>query len=374
MDTLQEYAKRGMQILNLSKDENIQRYLEFIEELEAQRRLAFVMQGNVQWKAKKADGISAHGIWLRSNLYDPVGKHIMDNPVKSYLQMHQNTYEIGGTVGGFFNSADINLAKSEIEAALKRITTLRNAFSLLFGISTTWYPARYLDVKVVDSSPTPAKEYKKEWRFWQIPRSQEEQTSTIVEDEHVESVLQTAHHIQHLDERIAATISTALDWHSEGNRHGSGLSRFANHWASIEVIGHFFYAKLKADVVGRRSKQQKADEVNKILNNGSSTAILERITQCNAIVSPPIREKLHSVFALLPDSSDWENELFDRDDSVKSLYQLRNDIAHGNVSEHHFESVAAMKKRLWDMSQISRKVLLSTIENVDCLLKNLDLL
>ena len=372
MDTLQEYAKRVMEIHNLSKDENIRRYIEFIEELEAQRRLAFVMQGNVQWKARKADGISAHGIWLRSNLYDPVGKHIMDNPVKSYLQMHQNTYEIGGTVAGFFNSADQNLAKSEIETALKRIAILRNAFSLLFGVSTTWYPARYLEVKTVDSSLPPAKEYKKEWRFWQIPRSQEEQTSTIVEDEHVESVLQTAHHIQHLDERIAATISTALDWHSEGNRHGSGLSRFANHWASIEVIGHFFYAKLKADVVGRRSKAQKKDEVNIILNNGSSTSILERITQCNGIVYPPIREKLRSVFALLPDSSDWENELFDREDSDKSLYQLRNDIAHGNVSEHHFESVAAMKKRLWDMSQISRKVLLSTIENVDCLLKNFD--
>jgi len=371
MDTLQEYAKRGMQILNLSKDENIQRYLEFIEELEAQRRLAFVMQGNVQWKAKKADGISGHGIWLRSNLYDPVGKHIMDNPVKSYLQMHQNTYEIGGTVAGVFNSSDLTLAKSEIEAALKRIAILRNAFSLLFGVSITWYPARYLEVKAVVSSPPPAKEYKKEWRFWQIPRSQEEQTSTIVEDGHVENVLQAAHRIEQLDERIAATMSTALDWHSEGNRHGSGLSRFANHWASIEVIGHFFYAKLKADVVGRRSKQQKKEKVNRILNSSGSTAILDRIMQCNAIVCPPIREKLRSIFALLPDSSDWENELFDRDDSGKSLYQLRNDIAHGNVSEHHFEIVAGMKKRLWDMAHISRKVLLSTIQNVDCLLKNL---
>lgn len=371
MDKLQEYAKRMMQIRNLSKDENIRKYLEFIEELEAQRRLAFVMQGNVQWKAKKADGISAHGIWLRSNLYDPVGKHIMDNPVKSYLQMHQNTYEIGGTVDGLFNSADNNLAKSEIETALKRITILRNAFSLQFGVSITWYPAKYLEVKAVNSSPPPAKEYKKEWCFWQIPISQEERTSAIVEDEHVESVLQSAHYIEHLDERIAATICTALDWHSEGNRHGSGLSRFANHWASIEVIGHFFYARLKADVVGRRSTQQKIYEVNKILNNGSSTVILERITQCKAIVYPSIREKLRSVFALLPDSSDWETELFARDDSNKSLYQLRNDIAHGNVSEHHFESVAAMKKRLLDMYQISRKVLLSTIENVDCLLKNL---
>lgn len=372
MDTLREYAKRVMQTHNLSEDENIRRYLLSIEELEAQKRLAFVMQGNMQWKANKVDGISAHGIWLRSNLFDPVGKHIMENPVKSYLQMYQNTYEIGGTVAGSFDSNDQDLAKSEIEKALKRITILRNVFSLLLGVSTTWYPARYLEVKVVDSSPPPAKECKKEWRFWQIPRSQEEQTSTILKDEHVESVIQAAHHIEHLDKRISATISTALDWYSEGNRHGSGLSRFANHWASIEVIGHFFYAKLKADVVERRSKQQKKDEVIKILNNGNSTAILERITQCNVIVCPPIREKLRSVFALLPDSYDWENELFNRDDSDKSLYQLRNDIAHGNVSEHHFERVAAMKKRLWDMSQISRKVLLSTIENINCLLKNLD--
>ena len=189
---------------------------------------------------------------------------------------------------------------------------------------------------------------------------------------HVESVIQAAHHIEHLDKRISATIGTALDWHSEGNRHGSGLNRFTNLWASIEVIGHFFYTKLKANVVGRRCKQQKKDEVNKILNNDSSTAVLERITKCNAIVRPPIREKLRSVFAFLPDSSDWENELFDRKDSGKSLYQLRNDIAHGIVSEHHFENIAAMKKRLWEMSQISRKVLLSTIENANCLLENLN--
>lgn len=372
METFQEYTKRMIQIYNLSKNENIREYLKLIEELKAQRRLAFVMQGNVQWKAKKADGISAHGIWLRSNLYDPIGKHIMDNPVKNYLQTYQNTYEICGTVDGIFNSADKNLAKSEIETALKRITILRNAFSFLFGISTTWYPARYLEVKAVASSLPPAKEDKKEWRFCQIPLSSEERTSTILEDEHVESVLQATHHIEHLDERIGATINTALDWHSEGNRHGSGLSRFVNHWASIEVIGHFFYAELKADIVGRRSKQQKKDEVNKILNNRSNTTILDRITQCNAIVYPPIREKLRSVFALLPDSSAWETELFGRDDSDKSLYQLRNDIAHGKVSEHHFESIATMKERLWDMYQISRKVLFSTIENVDRLLKNFD--
>jgi len=357
METFQEYIKRMKQIHSMSKDENIRKYLEFIKELEAQECLAFVIQGNVQWNAKKANGISAHGIWLRSNLYDPIGKQIMVDPVKDYLQKYQNTYEIGGTVDGIFNSADKNLAKSEIESALKRITILRNAFSILFGVSTTWYPV---------------KEYKKEWGFWQIPVSQEERTSTILEDEHVESVLQAVHDIEHLDERIATTISTALDWHSEGNRHGSGLSRFVNHWASIEIIGHFLYAKLKADIVGRKSKQQKKNKVNKILINGSNTTILDRITQCNAIVYPPIREKLHSVFALLPDSSAWETELFGRDDSDKSLYQLRNDIAHGKVSEHHFESIATMKERLLDMCQISRKVLLSTIKNVDCLLKNLD--
>ena len=240
MDTLQEYAKRVMQTQNLTEDENIQRYLLSIEEIEAQKRLAFVMQGNIQWEANKADGISAHGIWLRSNLFDPIGKHIMENPVKSYLQMYQNTYEIGGTVAGSFDSNDQNFAKSEIETALKRITILRNAFSLLFGISTTWYPAMYLEVNVVDSSPPPAKECKKEWRFWQIPRSQEEQTSTILKDGHVESVIQAAHHIEHLDKRISAIIGTALDWHSEGNRHGSGLNRFTNLWASIEVIGQQF--------------------------------------------------------------------------------------------------------------------------------------
>jgi len=196
METLQEYTKRVMQIHKLSKDENIRKYLELTEELKAQKRLAFVMQGNVQWKAKKADGISAHGIWLKSNLYDPIGKYIMDNPVKNYLQMYQNTYEIGGTVDGNFNSADKSSAKEEIETALKKIIILRNVFSFLFDVSITWHPAKYLEVKVVDSSPPPAKEDKKEWCFLQIPISQEQQTSTILEDEHVEWVLQVAHDIE----------------------------------------------------------------------------------------------------------------------------------------------------------------------------------
>jgi hypothetical protein len=290
----------------------------------------------------------------------------MANPVRNYLQMHCNTYELIGKIDGEFVDADLTSSRIQIEAALHKLYSVRNAFSLLLGVSLAWYPARYLKTKVISVSAPPEEEEKEEWQFVQLPRSQEEQTSTVIGDEHVERVLDVAHRIDMLGQDLGSRVLTALDWHSEGQKLSSGLNRFVNLWATIELIAHYFYKNADAGVVGRKNQSEKKKEVCHVMEE-NSRSVLDRVMAASRVIEPTAREKMRALFAILPNATGWENDLFTPGSSERSLYQIRNDIAHGNVSEGDFETVAGIKERLHDMSVFSRKFLIAVLENADTL-------
>ena len=156
-----------------------------------------------------------------------------------------------------------------------------------------------------------------------------------------------------------------MDWHSDGNKLRSGLSRFVSFWASIELLGEFFYKNLDANLVGKKQKTEKKKLILDILAGdiAGDSQLMQKISNCNSIVSPSIKEKLCSVLNIVCGRDEWENILFKADCDDKSLYQIRNDIAHGSISEHHFENVASLKKKLFDISKLSRNIIMSTINN-----------
>ena len=62
--------------------------------------------------------------------------------------------------------------------------------------------------------------------------------------------------------------------------------------------------------------------------------------------------------------------LFEPDEkSGKSLYQIRNEIAHGRISERDFERVESMRHRLFDARNISREIIIETINKAESLEK-----
>ncbi len=371
-DNFKKFVERSIKIDQLTNVEIIQIYLEHLPSISKNGKLPFIIQGNLQWDSKNENGIYGDGVWLKSNLYSPVGKNLFDNPVRYYLQRNLNIYEIVGTIDMAVPEDDIENAKVLISNALDKITTLKNGISLLSETSLDWCPAIYSEVEVINIQSLPTENRTKEIVFRPIQISQGERTSFTINDDHIKEVLNFTKLIDSIAEPIKKALETAMDLHASGNRYQSGLSRFINYWASIEFMGSYFYKKLSG--IHHDDRGEKKDKVlnillgdqkeDKILLSDLSENILEKINKCNDIVNPPIKKRLCSVLNILSNSEDWEETLFSPDaDLKKSLYQIRNDIAHGSISGHDFEKVASLAKRLVDMENLSRKIVMLTINN-----------
>ena len=182
----------NQKIRQLSSDEIVQQYLNFINEISSNKKLPFLLEGNVQWKSDNSEGITRDEIWLKSKLYNPVGKHILENPVTNFLQTHMNHYEIVGTFDISVDSSDLENAKKEILRVLNEITILKNSFSLLYGVSIDWIPARYAQLGVAHVTPPiskPTNDQEKKYRVIRLPKSQESQISSIIDDNHISNII-----------------------------------------------------------------------------------------------------------------------------------------------------------------------------------------
>ncbi|MCK4829332.1 hypothetical protein KA005_77125, partial [bacterium] len=246
---LRNFIKFNQLTRQLSNDEIVQQYLSFIDEIAKNEVLPFLLEGNIQWRSQSTEGIKHNDIFLKSRLYDPVGKHILDNPVRNFLQTQMNHFEIGGTFDIDVDVKDLESAKGEVLRILNEITILKNSFSLIHGVSIEWNPARYLPLGIADNSPPSPelnKNKKSEYQFIRMPKSQENQISSIFKDEHVVGVLTFTDLIRKIDDRVKTILKTSMDWHADGNRFRSGLNRYVSFWTSIELLGEFFYKKLNA--------------------------------------------------------------------------------------------------------------------------------
>jgi hypothetical protein len=165
---------------------------------------------------------------------------------------------------------------------------------------------------------------------------------------------------------VQTVIKTAIDWHAQANRYASGLNRFVNYWESIELLGNFFYPRLPAGIVGRKSKKEKRDEIMGLLRGVTAGNCMGLVKRCDEIRKPVARAKIIGFLRCMSDTAiDLQgiaNTLFRRDvETGKSLKEIRDDIAHGEISEHDFETVAALGHRLVDAQRISEEIILRSI-------------
>jgi len=245
--------------------------------------------------------------------------------------------------------------------------------SLLNGVSLLWYPARYAHVRHEPMPPPPERAVTESWVCLPLPRSQDERTSTVLRDEHIlNELLPLRDKVESLPSTVQTVIKTAIDWHAQGNRYTSGLNRFVNYWESIELLGHFFYTRLPASVVQRKAKTEKKDMIISLLKEVTQDNCMDVVKKCNEIRMPTARTKVLTFLDIITDRDKMEALLFKPDDKTgKSLYQIRNDIAHGNLSEHHFETIESFSHRLFDAQKVSRQIILLSIKNAEKLILQL---
>ena len=368
-DSLTRFMHHMMKMRQLTKVELINTYWQHALKIGDTGRLAFIIRGNMSWESERPDGVmGGKGVWLKSNRYEPEGKHVAEEPVRTYLQWYMNIYEIWGTIAVTIDPNDALASKPLIKQALEKVTCINNTMSLLFGASLRWYPALYTRIRHVSIPPPPEREETESWDCLPLARSQEEQTSIVVSDEAItHRLLPLVGEIESLPVPIRTVIKRAIDWHGQANRHTSGLNRFVNYWQSIELLGNFFYDRLPAGVVQRKTTEEKRRDIVDLLKNGVKLDnCMDVVTRCNEIRDPSARARIVAFLKVIADHERIEAELFKPDDKTgKSLYKIRNDIVHGRISEHDFEDIEVLGNRLFDAQKISSEIIWLSIKNAE---------
>lgn len=371
-ENLEQFMRHTMSMKHLTSVELVNTYWQQAHQIADTGRLGFIIRGNMSWESRQQDGIFSNGLWLKTNRFDPIGKHIATNSLRTYLQWYMNLYETWGTLKIDIDPNDAKVSKLLIEHAIENISSVTNTMSILFGVSLRWIPASYGIIKHIPVTPPPESKEYDSWDCVPMQISQDEHITTILTDESIlHELLPLLRTLDGLPTNIRPVILTALDWHASANRFLSGLNRFLNYWSSIELLGNHFYPRLQADIVRRMTKQQKREQILTIIKKGITLDnCMTLIEECNKIRAPPARTRILSFLGIITNRERMYKSLFEPDEkSGKSLYQIRNEIAHGRISERDFERVESMRHRLFDARNISREIIIETINKAESLEK-----
>ncbi len=117
-DSLARFMHHVRSMRQLTNVELVNTYWQQAHQIAKTGRLGFIISGNLSWESKNSQGVSgSSNIWLKSNRNEPAGKHIAEEPVRTYLQWYMNIYEIWGTLAIRIDPNDASASKPLIEKA-----------------------------------------------------------------------------------------------------------------------------------------------------------------------------------------------------------------------------------------------------------------
>ncbi|MCZ7682427.1 MAG: hypothetical protein M5U28_28010 [Sandaracinaceae bacterium] len=174
------------------------------------------------------------------------------------------------------------------------------------------------------------------------------------------------------DSNVRRTLEVALSWHAQANRIG-GLGQYAQYWASIELLASFFYEYCKPEFIGRKSNDAIRAEVLARLNDMASKELNETIRDCGELLRPTAQTKVRALLSVIfpkPQKEDRRDKirglLFAKENgpdgkpirNSKSLYDIRNDVAHGNISALDRDYYDQHAERLHQFRSVSQAFIL----------------
>lgn len=365
----QEYVRRTQAMHRLTKDHVINSYWQHAVEIQRNGFVAFILRGALAWESESRQRITSPSgaVWLQSDHYDPEGKHIAAEPVRLHMQLNLNLNDIWGGVKISINPADEVASHGALESAVRDIALVSNLASFLTGTSMSWLPARYLQVRDLNVQPPPSESSESgDWRCLPLSREFQLHQGAVGNDMFVgQELLPLFESIRALSNtELAGVLCRALSWHASGNYLGSGLNRFVNYWETIELIGHFFYSKLPSTVLDVLSKAERQTHLRDIFARDltDATSRWSAGEDIARLVRPSARTILEAVLPILFKDSSILAQLFSAShESGKSMYQIRNDIAHGNATDHEVDFTDLVSKRLYEMQQLSKAVVTAVL-------------
>jgi len=370
----QDYIKHVMAMRKLTKNYIINTYWHHIEEIWENGSLPFILTGSLEWKSTEGTQLQSKSkrVCLESKCYDPVGRHIHENPIMVHRQMHLNLYDTWGWIKADIPK-EVSSAKQAIENAVFHISLLSDIVSLMSSASLTWYPARYVELQVHPVEPLgSALNKSKEWKCLRLPRESEGTTCSTVEDDFfAKDVFPAFEALRSLsDVSLRNLLCRAIAWHARGNVFGSKLTRFVNYWESIELLAHGLYPYVSTS---KTNKAERCKQIMELLSDVKKNNCFEVVQNCYSIMNTSIHDKFRIVLPKISTDKQLSDKLFSSNGAgKKSLYQLRNDIVHGNCCEHDLEFRAEVEERFDLMWKYSGQVITGAAENAHSLISEKD--
>lgn len=316
--------------------------------------IPFVLLGALDWTAPAATRLldESESLWVR-----PAPRPEDRFELNSSITTHDRAIWVG--IRASASREDAAAALPALTDAVDRVHMLTDLLSLLYGMPLTWHPAVYLG-----KHPATAEDLKTRGL---LPTSRSGEAMTTVAVNTPDLTMAVFPRYRALadlpDVPFRLIIRTAFNWHAQGNSIQSGLNRFLNYWAAIELLATYLYDYLPVELTGAMPKAKRSDEAMAILNathfRKSCFVTIERLGELRR---PTIRTKASVLSLFANNPEDLERRLFGAGpNDGPSMYSIRNDIAHGNVSQHHHDFVSLVATRLEDMRSLSRALLLRVL-------------
>ena len=159
----------------------------------------------------------------------------------------------------------------------------------------------------------------------------------------------------------------ALEWYRHGINSESLFNSFLAFYNSVELFSDgYYYSKHKSEI--KRSKTEKGDCIQKYFKDLSITSISEigrkHINDCyEKCLETSSKDKMILAFEKVFDGnkekiSKFSMKFFEESGNLKSI---RNDIAHGNLSEYKEGDRSLVKKNFFEIKYMAKEFLIKII-------------
>jgi hypothetical protein len=313
------YMQRRAAIVQLTDDEQVHQFWSHWNE-RTSGRLDLVISGHVSWESKRKQEIDIGIGWIRPTTTDPVD-------AETSFQIHESEREYGAGVP-VDEAADAQAGLIAIHDAIARANLITNALSFLTGFAVSWRPARILPVvdRPTDLHDGKERRYRK---YLALP-GRDESTSIVTTDEWVGGAFADfLRLVWGLKPKLRDVLLTAVSWQAQANRVG-GFSRYLHYWASIELLAGFFWKELPRIQTQRVPDSEIRQRVLEYLLDLNGKNYVEIIDKCTDVLEPSARTQVKALARLIDFDSDVFFQRSTKD--AKSILDIRNDIAHGNVA------------------------------------------
>ena len=171
-----------------------------------------------------------------------------------------------------------------------------------------------------------------------------------------------------LDDREKEDYFRALDWYRQGISSKSLINKFLAFYNSIESFSDGYYQMHKSKI--KKTKPEKENCIKEYFEDESIILISDikrkHIQECHSkCLHTSAKGKMEFAFKIVFESDnnmiDKLSEKFFKQNDNDSFIKIRNDIAHGNLSEYNVADRELLERKISEIRRMARDFLIKVI-------------